>query len=201
MAQNEEVNKTAPSQYPILPTLADRWSPVAFASGPVEEEKLNRMFEAARWAASCNNAQPWSFVVAYQGTENFARMADCLAEGNSWAKSAPVLVLSVAKMVFTYNGKPNRTAMYDTGMAVGNLLTQATAEGLVAHQMAGYDVEKARQSLEVPADHEPMAMMAIGYYGDHASLDEKHRLREEGPRVRRPTSEFVFVGKWGTQNG
>ncbi len=191
------VTRTAPAQYPILSVIGDRWSPVAFASRPVEAEKLNSLFEAARWAASCNNAQPWYFVIAHQGTDGFTKMAGCLMDGNLWAKSAPILVLSVANMMFTYNGKPNRTAMYDAGMAVGNMLAQATADGLVVHQMAGYDVEKARQALELPADHEPLAMMAIGYYGNHATLDEKYRMREESPRVRRPASEFVFAGKWG----
>ena len=191
------MDKTATAQHPILPVIASRWSPVAFSSRPVEEEALLSLFEAARWAPSCNNVQPWSFLVGHKGSESYDKMADCLAEGNAWAKKAPVLVLPVANMLFPVNGKPNRTAMYDAGMAVGNLLAQATADGLIVHQMAGYNVEQAREILEIPADHEPLAMMAIGYYGDHATLDEKNRLREEKPRERKAVSEFVFDGKWG----
>lgn len=188
------VNKTAPTDYPILPILAERWSPVAYSSRPVEEDKLKRIFEAARWAPSSSNEQPWIFVVNYQGTEEFTRMADCLMEGNSWAKSAPVLALSVARMTFQQSGKPNRHGMYDTGAAVAHLLIQAVSEGLAVHQMAGYDVEKARTALSIPDGHELCAMIAIGYYGDHDSLPEKQRQREETPRQRKPQSEFVFVG-------
>jgi nitroreductase len=191
------VNKTAPANHPILPVIAERWSPLAYSSRPVEEEKLLRIFEAARWAPSSSNEQPWNFVVARAGTEAFDRMAACLEEGNAWAKNAPVLALSVARMVFAKNGRPNRYGMYDTGQAVGNLLAQATAEGLEIHQMAGYDAEKARTSLSIPENHEPMAMMAIGYYGNHAALAEKWRAREESPRTRRSIAEFVFGGAWG----
>jgi nitroreductase len=187
------VKKTAPTEFPITPLLAERWSPVAFSSRPVEKSKLESLFEAARWAPSSSNEQPWIFVVAYHGTEEFDRMAACLAEGNSWAKNAAVLVLSVARMTFSRNGKPNRHGMYDTGAAVAHLLVQAVAEGLMVHQMAGFDVEKAREALRIPAEDELCSMMAIGYYGDHTGLPEKHRLREEGPRQRKPQSEFVFV--------
>ena len=185
------MNKEAPTEFPILPLLAERWSPVAFSSRPVEEDKLKRIFEAARWAPSCSNEQPWIFVVTHHGTEEFARLADCLVEGNAWAKDAGVLMLSVARMTFARNGQPNRHGMYDTGAAVANLLTQAVDEGLMVHQMAGYDVEKARTVLALPASQEPCAMMAVGYYGDHGSLPEKYRLREEAPRQRKPQSEFV----------
>ncbi len=188
------MKKLAPTEFPILPYLAERWSPVAFSSRPVEEEKLQRLFEAARWAPSCSNEQPWIFVVNYHGTEEFDRMADCLVEGNWWAKNAPVLALSVARMTFQRDGKPNRHGMYDTGAAATNLLTQAVAEGLMVHQMAGYHVDKARAVLQIPEHHELCAMMAIGYYGDQDGLPEKYRLREEAPRQRRPQSEFVFTG-------
>jgi nitroreductase len=188
------VKNTAQTEFPILPLLAGRWSPLAFSSRTVEEEKLRRLFEATRWAPSSSNEQPWVFVVSHQGTEEFARMADCLVEGNAWAKQAPVLALSAARMTFAKNGQPNRHGMYDTGAAVANLLTQAVAEDLVVHQMAGYDVEKARTVLSIPEHHELCAMMAIGYYGDHDSLSEKQRLREETPRQRKHQSEFVFSG-------
>lgn len=191
------MQKTAPAQYPILDVIADRWSPLAFASTPVEIEKLERIFEAARWAASSNNDQPWGFLIGATGTTAHNKMAECLVEGNSWAKNAPILALSVARTVFERNGKPNRHSFYDTGMATANMLVQATSEGLVVHQMAGYDVEKARTLLGLPEHHEPVALMAMGYYGDPAALDEKNRLREKSARERKPISGFVFQGDWG----
>jgi nitroreductase len=187
------VKKPAPTEFPISPLLGDRWSPLAFSSRPVEQDKLNRLLEAARWAPSCSNEQPWIFVIAHHGTDGFNRMADCLMEGNWWAKNAAVLALSVARMTFSRNGQNNRHGMYDTGAAVSSLITQATAEGLMVHQMAGYDVEKARTVLQIPQHDELCAMMAIGYYGEHESLPEKYRLREESPRQRRPQNEFIFV--------
>jgi nitroreductase len=192
-SDDERVKKTDPTEFPIVPLLAERWSPVAFSARPVEQEKLNRLFEAARWAPSSSNEQPWRFIVAHKGTEGFARMADCLVEGNAWAKHAPVLMLSVASMTFARSGKPNRHGMYDTGAAVADLLVQAVAEGLVVHQMGGYDVEKARTVLQIPEHHELCAMTAIGYYGDHDKLSEKLQARENAPRQRKPQSEFVFA--------
>ncbi len=186
------MNKTAETEFPILAVLAERWSPVAYSSRPVEEEKLQGLFEAARWAPSCFNEQPWIFIVAHHGTDGFALLADCLAEANSWAKNAGVLVLAVARMTFERNGQPNRFGMYDTGQAVGNLLAQAVSEGLVVHQMGGYDAAKARTTFALPENQEPAAMIAIGYYGDHDSLPEKSKLREEAPRQRRPQSAFVI---------
>lgn len=190
---DKNVTNTAKTEFPILPILAERWSPVAFSSRPVEPDKLERLFEAARWAPSCSNEQPWIFVVAHHGTEGFDRMAECLFEGNSWAKNAAILMLSVARMTFSKNGTPNRHGMYDTGAAVANLLVQAVAEGLMVHQMAGYDVEKAREALHIPEHDALCAMIAVGYYGDPDSLPEKQRLREKNPRQRKPQSEFVFA--------
>jgi nitroreductase len=186
------VKNTAKTEFPILPVLAERWSPLAFSSRPIERDKLQRLFEAARWAPSCSNEQPWIFVVTHHGTEGFNRMTECLAEGNSWAKNAAILMLSVARMTFSRNGTPNRHGMYDTGAAVANLLAQATTEGLEVHQMAGYDVEKAREVLHIPEHDALCAMIAVGYYGDPGSLPEKLRAREETPRRRKPQSEFVI---------
>ena len=188
----------APVDRPVLDTIAQRWSPVIFSDRPVEPEKLERLFEAARWAASSSNDQPWSFVVATQEQpELFEKFAACLMPGNGWAKKAPVLVLSVARMVNAGTDNPNRYAFHDTGMAVGNLLTQATAEGLFVHQMGGFNVEKARVDLGLPAKHEPVAMLAIGYYGDAEQADAGSREREKKPRSRKPIAEFVFHGAWG----
>ncbi len=167
---------------------------MAFSDRPIEEDKLKRLFEAARWAPSCYNDQPWMFFIGKKGTEAYERLANCLMEANGWAKSAPLLMLAVARMTFQHNGQPNRFGMYDTGAAVASLLVQAEEEGLVVHQMGGYDAGKAREALGLPAEQEPCAMIAIGYYGDHERLPEKSRQREEAPRKRKPQSEFVFDG-------
>jgi nitroreductase len=189
---DEGMIKSAPAQYPILEVLGNRWSPLSFSGRKVEEDKLHRIFESARWAASCGNEQPWNYLVTHKGTEAFDKLADCLVEGNSWAKNAPILILVIARTIFSQNLKPNRHGYYDTGMATGNLLAQATAEGLVAHQMAGYDAARADAAFELPAHHESISVMALGYYGDQLELNEKQKEREAKPRVRKPAEDFVF---------
>ena len=180
--------------------MARRWSPRAFDERPVGSDLLRTLFEAARWAPSSNNEQPWRYIVASKDHKSdWTRLFDCLVEGNRrWAGGAPVLVLSIASMQFEDDGKPNRHAFHDTGLATENLVLQATALGLVAHQMAGFDVEKARADLSIPSGCEPVAMIAIGYPGDPAALPERLRERELQPRSRRPIEEWTFFGRWGT---
>ncbi|MEK9142459.1 MAG: nitroreductase family protein [Nitrospirota bacterium] len=187
-------------QSPIHELLARRWSPRAFDDRPVDSDLLRILFEAARWAPSSNNEQPWRFIVATEDHETeWNRLFDCLAEGNQkWAVRAPVLILSVASMNFEDDGKPNRHAFHDTGLATENLVLQATASGLVAHQMAGFNVEKARIDLRIPTGCEPVAMIAVGYPGDPAVLPERLRERELRPRIRRPIGDWTFSGQWGT---
>ncbi len=184
---------------PIHDLLAHRWSPRAFDGRPVEPEKLRSLFEAARWASSSFNAQPWNFIVATKDDpENFQRVLDCFVERNqSWAKNAPVLALSVAGLKFAHNGQPNRHAFHDVGQAVANLALQATALGLEIHQMAGIDPEKARQIFGIPEGYEAVAGIALGYPGDPASLPDPLRERELAPRERKPLDSFVFAGRWG----
>ncbi|MCP9464165.1 MAG: nitroreductase family protein [Nitrospira sp.] len=193
------MDKPAPADYPIHDLLARRWSPRAFADQPVEREKLQSLFEAARWAPSSNNEQPWRFIVATKGDEaRWNRLFACLVEGNRvWAVRAPVLVLSVAGRSFGKTGELNRHALHDTGMAVQNLAIQATALGLIVHQMAGFDAEQARKELNIPREYEPVAMMAIGYPGDPNLLPDALRERELAPRRRHPVSSLVFGGEWG----
>ncbi|MGH7236266.1 MAG: nitroreductase family protein, partial [Nitrospiraceae bacterium] len=138
------MDKPAQAQYPIHDLLQKRWSPRAFSGRAVEADKLRILFEAARWAPSSFNEQPWSFIVATKDDQaNFDRLLRCLLEGNrAWARHAPVLRLSVAKLRFEEDGEPNRHAFHDVGLAVENLVIQATALGLVVHQMAGFDVQK-----------------------------------------------------------
>jgi len=191
------MKKHAAADYPVLPVIEERWSPRAFADGGVEEEKLRSSFEAARWASSCFNEQPWRFVVARKSdSEAFGRLAGCLRPGNSWAKGASVLILSVAAENFSANGKPNRHAVHDVGLATAQFVLQATALGLVVHQMAGFDRDLAREAAAVPAGFEPVTMMAVGHPGVPESLTEELRQKEIAPRQRRPQSAFVFGGSW-----
>ena len=193
------MEQSGPTQFPIHELLARRWSPRAFDERPVDTELLRVLFEAARWAPSSNNEQPWRFVVATKENErDWTRLFECLVEGNQrWAFRAPVLVLSVASLYFAANGKMNRHAFHDTGMATQNLVLQAAVHGLMARQMAGFDVEKACAALGIPSGCEPVAMIAIGYPGDPTILPEPLRERELQPRSRRPIDEWTFSGQWG----
>jgi nitroreductase len=192
------MEKPAKTQYPIHDLLMRRWSPRAFAERPVEPDTLRSLFEASRWAPSSNNEQPWRFLVASKESKaDWDRLFACLVEGNQkWAHRAPVLMLSVARLKFG-DGSPNRHAFYDTGMAVENLVIQATALGLFIHQMAGFRVDQARVECKIPDGYEPVAMIAVGYPGDPATLPDYLRERELKPRERNSISEFVFSGSWG----
>ena len=193
------MEKLADTIYPIEPLLQQRWSPRAFADRPVESEKLLRLLEAARWAASCANQQPWYFIVATrEDATEYARLLSCLRENNQqWAAHAPVLMVSVAKLSFDMNDQPNRYAFHDVGLAAANLIVQATALGLFVHQMAGFYPDKVRELYGVPDDFEPVAGIVLGYPGDPATLSEELRQRELAPRVRKPLETFVFQGAWG----
>jgi nitroreductase len=193
------MEKPAVNAHPIHELLKRRWSPVAFSGRMVEPETLQSHFEAARWAPSCFNEQPWNFVVCTRDNpEDHERLVSCLSEGNvPWARTAPVLMLSVARRTFSHNGKPNRHALHDVGLAVENLILQATALDLFAHQMAGFNVAKARTLFEIPVDHEPVAAIALGYPGDPERLPPPLRERQMAPRQRKPLDQFVFGGRWG----
>jgi len=161
------MEKPAHNVHPIEESVRRRWSPRAFAERLVEPEKLLSMFEAARWAASSFNEQPWSFIAATRDDEaEFARLLSCLIESNqSWVVRAPVLIASVARMKFAQSGKPNTHAIHDVGMATAQMINQAVAAGLFAHPMAGFYPDKVRELYGVPADHEPVTMIAAGYAG------------------------------------
>lgn len=193
------MEKPAETQYPIHPLLRARWSPRAFSERPIEADKLRSLWAAARWAPSSSNEQPWRFIVATkENSAEFERLLSCLLEGNQkWAYRAPVLLLSVASLKFEEDQKPNRHAWHDVGLATANLMIQATALGLFVHPMAGFRVEQAREEYKIPADHEPVAMMTIGYPGNPSGLPEYLRERELGPRRRNPIAEFVFAEIWG----
>lgn len=186
-------------EYPVHELIAKRRSGRAFSSKLLDAPTIGSLLEAARWAASASNEQPWSFVVTEkQKPSRHGRLVGCLVEFNAeWAQHAPLLILSIARLNFASTGKPNRHALHDVGQAAANLATQATAMGLIAHQMAGFDVQKARNEFAIPEDHEPAAVIAVGYPGDPADLPDKLRQRELAPRQRRPLRVFVFSGTWG----
>jgi nitroreductase len=185
--------------FPVHDLIRRRWSPRAFSDRPVEPEKLRAVLEAARWAPSSYNEQPWSFIVATKDKpDEFRKLLSTLVEFNqSWAKSAPVLMLSVAAKNFARGGKPNRHAFHDVGAASANLTTEATAQGLHVHQMAGIDPEKARQVFNIPETHEAVAGIAMGYAGDPSVLPKELQEKEAARSQRKPQSEFVFSGQWG----
>ena len=192
------MEKPAPADHPIHEIHARRWSPRAFAPRAVGRDELLSLLEAARWAASCFNDQPWSFLVGERGDETWQGIHDVLVPANqAWASSAPVLMLSLAHENFVRTGKPNRHAQYDVGQAVGGLALQATALGLFVHQMAGFDAAAARARFAVPSAHTPMAAIAIGYGADAESLPVDLAERERALRDRVPLSTFVFAGAWG----
>jgi nitroreductase len=193
------MSNPAKTDFPVHDLILDRWSPRAFASKPVPPAILASLFEAARWAPSSFNEQPWAYLVATKDdSENYAKTLNILVEFNAgWAKEAPVLVIAVSELAFKANGIPNRNAQYDTGAASALLSVEATARGLAVHQMAGFDPVKAKQVFEIPAEWEPIAAMAIGYPGDSSSLPQGLRDRETAPRSRKPLSEFVMSGRWG----
>lgn len=193
------MEKPAETKYPVHYLIRRRWSPLAFAERPVEPEKLRRLFEAARWAPSSFNEQPWAYLVATRDhRDEFETMLGCLVEGNqTWAKHAPVLMLSVAKLAFDKNGKPNRHAWHDVGAASAYLSLEATDLGLFVHQMAGILPEQARTVFGIPDGWEPVAGLALGYPGDADALPENLKQRQLAARGRKAISQFVYSGRWG----
>lgn len=191
--------KQASPDHPIHELIARRWSPYAFADRPVSDDDLRSLFEAARWAESSYNEQPWTYILATKGEpDEFDRLLSCLVEGNQgWAADAPVLALGCTSLRFTRNGKPNAAAIHDLGLASATLTLEATARGLVVHQMIGILPDKARELYVIPEGVQPVTGLAIGYAADPSTLSEKYRERDLAPRSRKPLNEFVFDGEWG----
>jgi nitroreductase len=192
------MQKPAPVDAPIHELIRNRWSPRAFGDELIPAEVLRSLFEAARWAPSSNNEQPWVFLVATRDDqENFDKLLSTLVEFNAgWARHAAALAIAVSKLHFS-KGDPNRNAFYDTGAASALLSMEATARGLMVHQMGGFDPQKAKQVFGIPEGWEPIAALAMGYPGDPASLPEKLQQRELAPRTRKPVRDFVMTGQWG----
>lgn len=192
------MDKFAETRFPINDILRRRWSPRAFSDRAVEPEVFGSLFEAARWAPSSSNRQPWHYIVARkQEPAEFDRMLQCLVPGNaSWCKDVPALMISVANTRWD-NGEPNRHAFHDVGQAAAQLTVEAVSRGLFVHQMGGILVDKIRETYAIPDGFEPVAGFALGYPGDPEKLSEKLRERELAPRTRVPLESFVFSGRWG----
>jgi nitroreductase len=193
------MQKPAQTDFPVHEAIRLRWSPRAFADKPIEPEILRSLFEAARWAPSSSNEQPWAYLVATKDDqEAFSKTLSVLVEFNAgWAKNASVLAIAVAELAFAKNNAPNPNAQYDVGAATAMLCIEATTRGLFVHQMAGFDAEKARQVFGIPKEWNAIAAVAIGYPGEAASLSQSLRDRELAPRIRKSIQEFVMSGSWG----
>lgn len=198
--QDEELtltDKRADTSAPLHPIIAERWSPRALEpDGVVTDVQLRSMLEAARWAASYGDTQPARYLVGRRGDDTFRRIHDVLVPGNqSWAHAATVLMLGVA---VTRNAKGDVPyAEYGMGLATQNLVLQAVADGLVAHQMAGFEPEAARAEFDLPESARPMIAIAVGVLGHPSLLIERRRAREMAPRTRLGLDEIAFGGEWG----
>lgn len=186
----------------LVPVIRERRSLRAFDPTQPSEAVLRRVFDAARWAPSGGNGQPWRFVVARAGSEAFDRLGETLRAGNAWARSAPVLILALVKTVHDRPGKPvraNRRALLDLGLAVENLLLQAAEEGIGTHPMAGFDADDAAGVVGMPSEnHQAVLMIALGRWGDASLLEPEVRAKDERPRTRLPLDEIVFEDVFGS---
>lgn len=196
--QQTRLNKPAETDYDILDVIKNRWSPRSFDPNRlVEPEKLLTILEAARWAASSMNTQPWRFIIATRDNEaEFEKMLSVIKEGNqTWAKDASVLLIAVARNEHD-GGYANRHAQHDTGQALAYLSLQATELGLSLRMMGGFYPEKAQEIYHIPEDYTPMTAVALGYQGTLEQLSEQHQAKEQAPRTRKALSEIVFAGDW-----
>jgi nitroreductase len=194
----KKIKRAAPAVDGVLPIFHERWSSRAFAERDVPAADLKRVFEAARWAASSNNEQPWRFVAGRRGTATHEHLAAALAGFNQkWAPKAPVLILGVARTRFEKNDAPNPYALYDLGAASSYLTLQAAALGMTTHQMAGFDKARARELLEIPGEYEFGVTIALGYQDEPEALANEELIRRETtPRQRKELDELVF-SQWG----
>lgn len=186
--------KSSEFESPVLEVIQNRKSRRAYADRPVEPEKIASLFEAARWAPSSVNEQPWIYVYATKDQSHLYNLIfETLNDSNKiWVKNAPLLIASFVRKNFTRNDRPNGAARYDLGAANAFLSLQATHLGLNVHQMGGFDVEKLKTNLRVPDTHDPVIIMAIGYPGEAEILPENLKIRELAPRERFVQKEFVM---------
>jgi nitroreductase len=185
--------KTAVTRLPVIDLIKNRWSARAFSEQNLTEEHILTLVEAASWAPSSINEQPWRYRFGLRGTETFQQMWECLLTGNQpWAKNAAAILLCTVKKNFTKNGAPNRHAMHDAGMANAFLMLQATQMEIYGHIMGGYDPAKLRETFQLSEDEEDVCLIALGFLGTPEQLEEPFRTREITPRSRRAVEEFVL---------
>ena len=196
------MEKPAKTTHPIHEVIANRWSPRAYdASKPVERRDLHTLLEAARCAPSCFGDEPWRYIVwdRFEDEASWQQAFECLVPGNQvWAKNAPILMIVLADTLFEYNDTPNRFGQYDTGAASENLVLQAASLGLAAHQMGGYEPDKARAAFSIPERYTCMSMIAVGHPASPDILDDALKAQEIAERGRKPASSRFFEGTWGS---
>ncbi|MBN2046220.1 MAG: nitroreductase family protein [Anaerolineaceae bacterium] len=193
--------KTAQTDFEIHPLIAERWSPIGFSSDPIPDDILFSLFEAARWAPSASNRQPWEFIFACKSNEiNHQQMLKCLKESNQvWARHAPILAIAIAMDVI--DGRPRPTARYDLGLAVMNLSIQALSRQIYVHQMGGIYPDRIRETYRLPDTRIPITALAIGYRLPDEALTPEMLERDGIPRIRKPLSSFVFEGDYQYPSG
>ena len=178
--------------YNIHPLIQKRWSPRSFSDQEIAPEQLNELFEAARWAASANNEQPWQYVYAFRGTPAFEQLWNCLKPGNQpWTKDAAVLIVSIERKTFAKNGNANPWSTHDVGMANAQLMLQAADRDIYGHMMAGFDAAQTAALLQLSEEQKPVCMIALGYLGEAEALEEPYKTRELAPRSRHSITEFT----------
>ncbi len=195
------IEKPAQTSIEINELSKKRWSPRSYdANRPVSRQQILSLCEAARWAPSCYNDQPWKFIICdkFTNKDAYDKLFSCLVELNQgWAVNAPVLIAVVATNNFSFNGKENRWAQYDCGAAAVTLAYEAVNQGLVIHQMGGFDAEKLMKEFSIPDDHTPMAVIAVGYQSEIEKLSEQYQKTEKAERSRRPLNENFYLSDWG----
>jgi nitroreductase len=195
------ISKPAKTSTPIDELIAKRWSPRAFdAEHDLTQPQVTALLEAARWAPSCYGDQPWYYVVCHKSSNPHAweDAFSCLVPFNqAWVKNAPLILLSTCQDTFHHNGEPNHCAQHDTGAASENLCLQAASMGLAAHQMAGFDADRAIQLFSIPKGYTTLAMIAVGYQTSETVLSKDLMLLEQGERKRDSIEKHFFNGTWG----
>lgn len=196
-------SRPADTSEPIHPLLRYRYSPRVFGERELGDHELRSLLEAARWAASSFNEQPWRFLIARRrDEEEFAKMLTTLAPANQeWAQHADVLMVAVAREEFSRNDRPNRHHRHDVGAAIAQLTAQATSLGIAVHPMAGFSADAVRDRYDVPEGFAPTTAIALGQAVDPEDLELDARDREMEPRRRKPLEELVFEGEWGRPSG
>lgn len=183
-------------EHPINPLILDRWSPRAMSGEEIDDGELMSLFEAARWAPSSYNSQPWRFIYAKRNTKEWDTLFNLMGEFNkSWTHTAAVLIVVISRKNFEHNENFSRTHSFTTGSAWENLALEASSRGLVAHGMEGFDYDKARHDLEIPNDYDVEAMIAIGKKGNKENLP-KELLEREVPSTRKPLKDIIMHGKF-----